>query len=429
MEAGEAVEAVLRAASLPQCSHILITDDNPQRTLHQKLGALGGSWGLTVFEVAMDPRDSNSTKTHLSRIVRHARRLRLLARCLTVVVASDDPAFFAAFAESSDTGRLVVWTTRLLAVTGGSVMASDVKQLLRQHWTLSMMNAMFLVLSATPGGVRCGVYTHLPYSPVGAQVVRLASWTPARGLVLNARHKLFPDKYDNFHGSPLNMTVFPFSPYWMDVERSDSTGGATTMTRTGRDYTILETVAAALNFTINILPYGVWDEVMFRLEQRVALLSPIKLAIMPHLLEIYDFTFLIEPATLGFSMAKPTLKPRWQSLYYPLKDEVWASILAALLLVPIVLLLVSYAGEQWVPTDRRLGAWPVAEVVLGSMLAQTIPTRLPGSTSTRLLVATWLVFAFIVGKAYRGNLTAFLTVPKYPARPETLKQLIATGAL
>lgn len=79
------------------------------------------------------------------------------------------------------------------------------------------------------------------------------------------------------------------------------------------------------------------------METRVALMSPTKLAFMPHLLEIYDFTLFIEPATLGFSMAKPTLKPRWQSLYYPLRAEVWVSILALLLLVPIVLLLVSHS--------------------------------------------------------------------------------------
>lgn len=81
-------------------------------------------------------------------------------------------------------------------------------------------------------------------------------------------------------------------------------------------------------------------QVILRVEQRRAFMSPMKLAIMPHLLKLYDFTTVIEPATLGFSMAKPTLKPRWQSLYYPLTDGVWASILAVLALVPVALILV-----------------------------------------------------------------------------------------
>ncbi|XP_068250823.1 uncharacterized protein [Palaemon carinicauda] len=70
-------------------------------------------------------------------------------------------------------------------------------------------------------------------------------------------------------------------------------------------------------------------------------MSPMKLAIMPHLLKELDFTVPIEPATLTFSMAKPILKPRWQSLYYPLKDDVWASILAMMIVMPAVFILVA----------------------------------------------------------------------------------------
>lgn len=60
----------------------------------------------------------------------------------------------------------------------------------------------------------------------------------------------------------------------------------------------------------------------------------------------------------------------------------------------------------------------------GMLLGQNLPPRLPTITSSRLLVATWLVFAVIFTSAYRGNLTASLTLPKYPPRPETLPQLV-----
>nr|XP_053627916.1 glutamate receptor ionotropic, delta-2-like [Cherax quadricarinatus] len=42
----------------------------------------------------------------------------------------------------------------------------------------------------------------------------------------------------------------------------------------------------------------------------------------------------------------------------------------------------------------------------------------------RAVFGAWLVFTFIIGTAYRGNLTASLTIPKYPPRPETLEELI-----
>ncbi|XP_047482777.1 glutamate receptor ionotropic, delta-1-like [Penaeus chinensis] len=156
-------------------------------------------------------------------------------------------------------------------------------------------------------------------------------------------------------------------------------------------------------------------------------MSPMKLAIMPHLLELYDFTTVIEPATLGFSMAKPTLKPRWQSLYYPLTEGVWASILAVLALVPVALILITRAGgrmgSQSISSMQRL----VLEVA-GSLVSQSSSGRGYDTSSTRVLFATWLIFSFIVSTAYRGNLTAFLTIPKYPDRPETLEQFIQTGA-
>ncbi|XP_050713411.1 ionotropic receptor 21a-like [Eriocheir sinensis] len=60
----------------------------------------------------------------------------------------------------------------------------------------------------------------------------------------------------------------------------------------------------------------------------------------------------------------------------------------------------------------------------GMLLGQNLPRRLPSTSSSRLLVAIWLVFGIIFASAYRGNLTAALTLPTYPPRPETLPQLV-----
>ncbi|XP_042224455.1 ionotropic receptor 93a-like [Homarus americanus] len=420
----EALRQVLEASSQPQCSLIILTDGTTSHlTHHQLMTEMGRSAGVVVLEVDSE-QDHNTTKMMLSHALTQARTMRVLSWCVTVVVVSDSPSFLATFAASSDSGRLLVWTTKMLVVT--RVPLPELRHLLHHYWVFSMMNTMFLTLADASHDRRCEVHVYLPYSTGGPQVVGVASWTPGRGLSLNTHCTLFPDKYKNLHGANLNMTVFPFSPYWMEVEQQGPEG-VTTSRRTGRDYLILETIAGALNFSINVLPYGDWDEVMRRLEERVAFVSPIKLAIMPHLQEIYDFTFVIEPATLGFSMAKPTLKPRWQSLYYPLSGEVWVSILAVLLLVPAVLLMINYASEGN-EAGHRLKVWTVVQEVFGTLLGQTFSKGLPSKSSTRVLMATWLVFSFIVGIAYRGNLTAFLTVPKYPTRAENLEQLITVGA-
>ncbi|MPC18180.1 Glutamate receptor 1 [Portunus trituberculatus] len=66
----------------------------------------------------------------------------------------------------------------------------------------------------------------------------------------------------------------------------------------------------------------------------------------------------------------------------------------------------------------------VFQDMTGMLLGQNLPRRLPRTSSTRILVATWLVFAIVFVSAYCGNLTASLTLPKYPPRPETLLQLV-----
>lgn len=66
-------------------------------------------------------------------------------------------------------------------------------------------------------------------------------------------------RYLSFYGAPLNMTVHPFPPYWMEVE-SGRPDGSTVKRIAGRDYTMLETMAQALNFTISVMPDADWEE-------------------------------------------------------------------------------------------------------------------------------------------------------------------------
>lgn len=84
--------------------------------------------------------------------------------------------------------------------------------------------------------------------------------------------------------------------------------------------------------------------------------------------------------------------------------------------------------EGWCGGDGD-GEGGVVVGVVGTMLAQNLPrAMMTGGVSVRVLVAFWLIFAFILGVAYRGNLTASLTAPIYPARIESLSQLVASGA-
>lgn len=60
----------------------------------------------------------------------------------------------------------------------------------------------------------------------------------------------------------------------------------------------------------------------------------------------------------------------------------------------------------------------------GILLGQSLLHWVPCTSPSRVLVAAWLAFALIIGSVYSGNLTASLTLPKYPPRPETLPELV-----
>ena len=76
---------------------------------------------------------------------------------------------------------------------------------------------------------------------------------------------------------------------------------------------------------------------------------------------------------------------------------------------------------------KSQGAWEVMKQVFGTLLDEAIHGELPRRSSTRLVLTSWMIFAFIVGTVYRSNLTACLTVPTYPTRAENLADLFKMG--
>ncbi|KAG7163539.1 Ionotropic receptor 21a-like 5, partial [Homarus americanus] len=225
----------------------------------------------------------------------------------------------------------------------------------------------------------------------------------------------------SFYGAEVNVTALPYPPYWDELEGPDGI-----KQYSGTDYFLLKSIADSLNFTINVVPTTSWAEVSQRVEERVSFMATVFHAMLPERLERYDYSWVYEYASLDFSMAQPGIKPQWQSLYYPLTDLVWAAVLLALLLTPLVLLLIIRVGE-WRDGGDRVATGTVVQDVTGMLLGQNLPRRLPTVISSRVLVASWLMFALIFGSAYRGNLTAFLTLPKYPPRAETIQELVSTA--
>nr|XP_027230274.1 uncharacterized protein LOC113821973 [Penaeus vannamei] len=416
---GKALGAVLAIVPPESKSFIVFTDGVDTDVVLKAIGDTVDLPSVAVMEVS----SGQEYNTTMKRLIGHARKVRQSFRGVTVVVVSEDLDFLSAFAEMADAGRLSVWDNRVLVVT--RLERRQFLGLMKDLWLFSMLNTMLINMDDDADDIRYGLYSHFPYGPGGAQTVRVATWTPKKGMVYLTEHPLFPEKFTNFHGAALPIAIWPFEPVMMQ-ERVVAPNGTEYTRLYGRGIRILEAIAGHLNFAIGeALPARVSKDRMDHVLYRRALISPQKLALLPHLALRYDYTFMIEEATLTFCMAKPELKPRWQNLYYPLGERVWASIMALLVIVPATFFLLTKSRMRR-EAKEKFSLLAATEQVFGTLLGQSF--SLPTVSSTRVLVASWLVVAFVLGSAYRGNLTAFLTIPKYPPRVEGLRDLLRTSA-
>ncbi|XP_068247429.1 ionotropic receptor 93a-like [Palaemon carinicauda] len=284
-----------------------------------------------------------------------------------------------------------------------------------------MMNSMILNVEGDGDDVRCSLYSHLPYSSVGRdQVYRLATWRKRKGFSLTSDLPMFPPKFNNFFGFPVPVTALPFPPFWDERKSQGSNSG---VTYSGTDFYLLDAIAKAHNFTIYVVPTKNWGEVLDKVEIRESFIASVFHAVLPMRLKRFDYSSIYEYSSVDFSFAKPEVKPQWQSLYYPLSPKVWISIVA-LIIIMVVLVSMFVRVSHSLEVNGKLDTATAIQEMVGTLLGQSLSHSLPKSQSRRVLIGSWMVFAFILGTAFRGNLIAYLTLPKYPPRPENLKELL-----
>ncbi|XP_064123019.1 ionotropic receptor 21a-like [Macrobrachium nipponense] len=410
------------------CSYLLFTDGETSgyEALAKDMAQSLELRGAALFDNSAEGTSDNFTVS--DRITSVAREVRLHFLCVVVVVVSDRLIFLESFAESSLRGRLLSGTSTLIAV--GRLRPQDVEAL-SAHWTFSMYNALVFAPESPDGtssngksssgsSKRWNMYYHMPFTASGGRWIKLGYWLRSRGLILQEDRPLLPQKFSNLYGATVNISALPYKPYWM--EETNSKGD---IIYSGSDKLMLDAMESTLNFTMRALKVSTWDEVVQRVLERKAWTAPIIHAVYPARLKRFDFTRTYEhDINQAFVMAKPVLKPQWQSLYYPLTNEVWLCIFGTLLISCVGLIGVIRGSEQ-MQQHKKIASGGVLLEVLGTLLGQGgLSDRLPANFSTRLLVLIWLFFAFIVGTLYKGNLVAFLVAPRYPPRPETLEELV-----
>ncbi|XP_071533860.1 LOW QUALITY PROTEIN: glutamate receptor ionotropic, kainate 2-like [Panulirus ornatus] len=422
--AGEAVNESLATVRQTHCSVILFLDGSTSATtVFTAMDKLQAPWGVVVLEAVVD---TNLKQTQLIQMVSEARTVRQSSRCVTVVVVSDDPAFLATFAQFSLKGRLLIWSTRLLVVT-----RLPLPELRDLHKIFAMNNAMLLMVNDATGSPRCVAYVHLPYSTDARQPLRLASWTPARGLILATHLPLFPDKFDKFSSRPKLVVAAEHAEPDVVLVPEASTNSSPLFT--GPLINLLNILAKAMNFTYSYvrppdgawgikMDNGSWNGMVGLVGRKEAEFGLGPFDITAPRTEVVDFTrtMITQSVRILGARGRPEVDP-W-SFLLPLAPLVWAAILVMVLMLPaIVFLLSAWSGQ------RTTGSTSSSPNILFSYLRIALQQDVPSSPDLwweRLVLGVWTVMTLVLTRSYAGNLMALLAVRHIPQPYQSLNDVL-----
>ncbi|XP_069168866.1 probable glutamate receptor [Procambarus clarkii] len=418
-DTAEVVVAILGTRSDPRCSVLFLVDDKPSSTsLFTGFMSHRPPWSVTVFEATEGGQNANVTLTKLSRVVAHARRVRQVSWCVTVVVASDDLAFLSTFALWSLKGRLLVWSTRLLVVT-----RLPLHHLQVLHGLLSSTNSILLIAEDIPRMLRCRLFVYLPYTSREDLPERLATWTPQRGFVVASSLPFFPDKYTRFLRRP-QLVAATEALNSREVTKVKSDGGS-------KDYMMLY-LAQGLNFTYKYVSTadgsfgskqddGSWSGMVGMVSRKEADFSIGPFGMTESRTEVIDFTW---PFTIQYSMimgarGRPVVDP-W-GFVLPLEPLVWAAILTALLVLPVVMVLLASCSSV---TTLKQYTWGKDIFDLTRILLQQDYRASAIVGWRRLVLVAWMVLGLVVSRSYQGDLMSGLAVRHIRQPFQTIRDVL-----
>ncbi|KAK4289270.1 hypothetical protein Pmani_037749 [Petrolisthes manimaculis] len=269
------------------------------------------------------------------------------------------------------------------------------------------------------------VFTSQPFTPYGrgwGVKLPLGAWR--EGTNFSA---LFPERFPTLGGQTLYLGSwcddFPFL-YPGDGDEGSCIGS-------GLD--LLDMLAGHLNFTYHVQMKpkdniwgsknkddGRWTGMLGDLVNNNKHLVINTFQVIEDLVAEFDICYPHYKEDYVFLLSIPPPAPQWKGLLYPLKAEMWGAMLAMTCLV--VLLLTSCL--TFFPDTQDSGT--VFLLVVGAVVRQSVHQRL-GRWWGRVWVGCWWLGCVIITTGYTCNLVAFLTVPVFPRRIETVKELAASG--
>ncbi|XP_064088290.1 glutamate receptor-like [Macrobrachium nipponense] len=189
---------------------------------------------------------------------------------------------------------------------------------------------------------------------------------------------------------------------------------------------MLDVIAARLNFSyiptqgIKDLKWGeningTWDGFLGEIWNGTKDLTINGFSITYDRARDFDFTQPFSHEGYGFAIRQPSPLPRWQSIIYPFSGLVWGVLAVTLIIASIAFYLLQLK-------TARMSYMKCLVLVMKNLVNQSVEYR-PKTIILRIFLAPWWFSAYVTGIIYACNLISFFTVPVYPRKLTTLKEL------
>ncbi|XP_063873384.1 glutamate receptor ionotropic, delta-2-like [Scylla paramamosain] len=403
-----ALVEIMETSTDPRCNHLLFIDDgfSLTSTAVETLMAVNLPRGFGLF-TAVKGQESNKTQQDwMSVVTVQARQMRMVSWCAMVILVTDNPIVLGTFAELSMKNQLLVSSTKLLAIT--QLPIRRLESIDYFHKVFSRMDAMILTFDDS-STVTSGLFIYLPNITPARGKIQLATLS-SMGLTWVSDLPIFPDKYTKF----LERPVMKIAREQIGEKQNE-----------GCNQPLIAYMAEAMNFTCNMAYAagnvygtrnvdGTWSGMIGMLIREEADMSLAAFAHTPFRGQVVDYSIplLVQYSTIVGKLGQPELDP-W-SFHLPLDAYVWLSILITLLLVPVVMVLLSWSSSSL--STRRRSSWRRDVFQLLRVLLQQDISTSHDSWRRRGVMATWLLVALVLVRSYASNLMSVMAV-RYVQQP------------
>ncbi|GFW50475.1 glutamate receptor ionotropic, delta-2 [Trichonephila clavipes] len=180
----------------------------------------------------------------------------------------------------------------------------------------------------------------------------------------------------------------------------------------GAEGKLLDVISRALQFRLEIVvpednkfgqkgPDGNWTGVIGMVQRGEGDLGMSFLGMTEERAAIVDFSTVYTIDGTTFVIGKPSPIPAAFAYLYPFQPILWASLAAMLLLIPLVFILLMDHKSSYVSLLLQL---------FGSCLTQALSVK-NDSMRSRILLMSWVIFAYIISLSYSALLLSFMSVP------------------